>query len=215
MTQSSVDDPVEIIRLHHMEPLKLPRSFRVDAAYTQLDAEGVDRLITLAIERFEEDDEDTGEAIVSCLSTFTDAPLDRLLTVLLAEHVTPPIAFRRADDRYAVAIIDSLHENPEAREWALPCLAWIGSDRVAAFLAETPKPVSPSGQKGSYAEPRPVASRIGPAGSPRTADAAICILNRALRYPQRRTAPHPSPGMQQASASGMTRREIASDAADR
>ena len=63
MTQSSVDDPVEIIRLHHMEPLKLPRSFRVDAAYTQLDAEGVDRLITLAIERFEEDD----EAIVSCL----------------------------------------------------------------------------------------------------------------------------------------------------
>ena len=29
MTQSSVDDPVEIIRLHHMEPLKLPRSFRV------------------------------------------------------------------------------------------------------------------------------------------------------------------------------------------
>ena len=57
--------------------------------------------------------------------------------MLLAEHITPPIAFRRADDRYAVAIIDSLHENPEAREWALPCLAWIGSDRVAAFLADT------------------------------------------------------------------------------
>jgi hypothetical protein len=140
---AGVTDPVEILTIYHQprDPdslvnyLPCPRS--VDSYYAALTDQQAARLLEFALHERSMGNRYAGHAVSCCLAAFTDHCLEPLINGLIGpQRYEPPIMYRNAGDEIATQIIEVLPTDSLTLDHALCCLAWIGTDMVAAFFAQ-------------------------------------------------------------------------------
>jgi hypothetical protein len=154
-----VSDPVEMLMILHQPPKSTPsiaykpspRSS--EQLYAELNPKQIARMMDFAAKKLGDADVSVADDVARCLAAFTSTRLDQLLDDFVERaHFWPPIAFRKADSRFARALIDALPDSHQAANQVLQCLAWIGSDEVVAFLTEADRH-PPAWAKPLYVSP--------------------------------------------------------------
>jgi len=137
-----VNDPVEIITLHHVkrtpDPLEryLPFQGSLEEVYSQLTEFDEARLVELSIQEAENGNLDYIEYICLELAAFRSTNLSKLHNFMLRNKLYyPALIFKDASSEVINNLLNRLNHDSENRNHLLSALAWSGSEEVTRIFS--------------------------------------------------------------------------------
>ncbi len=164
---AGVDDPVEVLKIIHRprkyDPLVnwMPYAVPTDQIYAGLSKHDTSRLVGYATSLIGSDRKEESEAIVLCLSAFTDAEIEQCLRALVScNSFWPSLPFHRSSSSLRDELIERIEKDPGNRNHILSVLAWIGDSRVVEVFAAW-KRCPPSWASSLYIPPEDYSRQAG------------------------------------------------------